>query len=228
MRKLFLMMTLLFSAVMAQATNYYVAPTGSDSNPGTIDAPFATFGKAYQTMAGGDVVYFRAGTYQIQESEIMISGSGTGEYSYVFDLNKSGTAAARTTFAGYPGERPVFDFSAVKPQSRISAFYLHGNYIHLKNFDIVGVQATMHGHYQSECISARYGSDCIVENIAMHDNMAIGYYATRGSNNLVKNCDAYNNYDDYSAFKTDEAYNNYTSSWNTMMSSISEQSQTYS
>ena len=29
----------------------------------------------------------------------------------------------------------------------------------------------------------------------MHDGMAIGFYLVRGSNNLVLNCDAYNNYD---------------------------------
>ena len=29
----------------------------------------------------------------------------------------------------------------------------------------------------------------------MHDGMAIGFYLVRGSNNLVLNCDAYNNFD---------------------------------
>lgn len=206
-----LLLALCSTALFAAPKVYYVAPNGNDGGSGSIDAPFKTFGKAYGTMAAGDTVYFRGGTYIIGETEIMTPGSGVGSYSYVFDINKTGTAEGRTVFAGYPGERPVFDFQNVKPQSRISAFYLHGSYLHLKNFEIIGVQATMHGHYQSECISARNGSNCIVENIAMHDNMAIGYYAIRGSNNLVKNCDAYNNYDDYSAFKTDEDYNNYKS-----------------
>ena len=206
-----LLALLSLTVAVAAPKTYYVATNGADSNDGTVSAPFKTFGKAYQSAAAGDTVYFRAGTYIIDESEIMTAGNGTGSYSYVFDLAKSGTASGRTVYAGYPGERPVFDFSNVKPQSRVSAFYLHGSYLHLKNFDIVGVQATMHGHYQSECISARNGSNCIVENIAMHDNMAIGYYAIRGSNNLVKNCDAYNNYDNYSAFKTDEDYQNYLS-----------------
>ena len=206
-----LLLALCSAALFAAPKVYYVAPDGNDSGSGSKEAPFKTFGKAYSTMAAGDTAYFRGGTYVIDEAEIMTPGSGTGSYSFVFDINKTGTADARTVFAGYPGERPIFDFQNVKPQSRISAFYLHGSYLHLKNFDIIGVQATMHGHYQCECISARNGSNCIVENISMHDNMAIGYYAIKGSNNLVKNCDAYNNYDDYSAFKTDEDYNNYKS-----------------
>ena len=148
----------------------------------------------------------------IDSAQVMTPSAttGTGVYTYVFDLAKSGNATAgRIVYAGYPGERPVFDFSQVLPQTRISGFYLHGSYLHLKNFEITGITATLHGHYQCECISARNGSFCIVENVAMHDNMAIGYYATRGQHNLVLNCDAYNNFDDYSAFKNDSLYNVY-------------------
>ena len=202
---------------------YYVATNGSDSNPGTITAPLATFGAAYDKAYAGDTVYFRGGTYHIAQSEIMAAGSGLGSFSYVFKLARSGNATAgRIVYAGYPGERPVFDFSAVLPQSRISGFYLYGSYIHLRNFDITGITATMHGHYQCECISARNGSYCIVENIAMHDNMAIGYYATSGHNNLVLNCDAYNNFDNYSAFKSDDYYNTFITTGNVPSGSTSE------
>jgi len=192
---------------------FFVAPTGSDTNAGTMAAPFATLNRAWTEVQAGDTIYMRGGTYPIAESQIMTPTSQAGDvgkYSYVFDLNKSGNASkGRIVIAGYPGERPILDFSAVRPQSRISAFYLHRDYLHLRNMEIVGVQATLHGHYQSECISARNGSYCIVENVAMHDNMAIGYYASTGHNNLVLNCDAYNNYDNYSAFRTDSAYQNY-------------------
>ena len=41
----------------------------------------------------------------------------------------------------------------------------------------------------------RGGSNCIIEQVNIHDGMGIGIYFTRGSNNLVLNCDAYNNYD---------------------------------
>ncbi|MCR4603968.1 MAG: right-handed parallel beta-helix repeat-containing protein [Prevotella sp.] len=181
----------------AQSKVIYVAPDGNDSSNGSISAPLGTLPAAYKKVVAGDTVYFRGGTYYITDSQVM----GYKEpYACVFLLEKAGTAKKRTCFMGYPGERPVFDFSALQldGQHRFAAFYLGADYLHLRNFDIVGVPVRVTGHTQSECISARQGSYCIVENIAMHDGMAIGYYQTAGSNNLVLNCDAYNNYDDYS------------------------------
>lgn len=185
----------------SQAACYYIAPTGSDSNPGTKSAPRATVVGGQQLLSAGDTLYMRGGTYVVQESEIMSrSDNGAGAFSYVYQLNKAGiNEAHRTCYFGYPGERPVFDFSHVLPNSRVSAFSLVADYLHLRNFDIVGVKVPVTGHAQSECISARKGSCCIVENIAMHDGMAIGYYQTSGHNNLVLNCDAYCNIDTVSA-----------------------------
>ena len=194
------LMTLLVCAMMMQtlqAKVIYVAPDGSNTAAGTIDAPLATLPAAYKKVVSGDTVYFRGGTYYVTDEQVMGYKS---PYAYVFALEKAGTATKRTCFMGYPGERPVFDFSALQldGQYRFAAFYLGANYLHLRNFDIVGVPVRITGHTQSECVSARKGSHCIVENLAMHDNMAIGYYQTTGSDNLILNCDAYNNYDDYS------------------------------
>ena len=44
----------------------FVAPDGSDSNPGTADQPFATIGKAAATARAGDKVQVRAGIYREQ------------------------------------------------------------------------------------------------------------------------------------------------------------------
>lgn len=40
----------------AAAAEYYVAPTGSDSAAGTMEAPFATLQKGHDTAAAGDTV----------------------------------------------------------------------------------------------------------------------------------------------------------------------------
>ncbi len=175
----------------------YMAPDGDDSASGAIDAPLATLPAAYARMEGGDTLYFRGGTYRVTDGQVMKYDKN---YAYVFALEKAGASDGKTCFMGYPGERPVFDFSALQldGKHRFAAFYLGADNLHLRNFDIVGVPVRVLGHTQSECVAARKGSDCIVENIAMHDGMAIGYYQTAGSNNLVLNCDAYNNYDDYS------------------------------
>lgn len=198
MKKLELTLICLVALVCsAQAKTIYVAVDGSDTAEGTIQAPMATLPAAYKKIAGGDTICFRGGTYTITDEQVM----GYAEpYACVFLLAKAGTAKKRTCIMGYPGERPVFDFSSLQldGKHRFAAFYLGANYLHLRNFDIVGVPVRVTGHTQSECVSARKGSYCIVEDIAMHDGMAIGYYQTAGSNNLVLNCDAYNNYDAYS------------------------------
>lgn len=197
---LIIAMAMVFASSM-QATCYYIAPSGNDSNPGTESAPRATLGGGQQLLSAGDTLYMRGGTYQVAMSEIMsLSDKGASAFSYVYQLNKTGiNETRRTCYFGYPGERPVFDFSNILPNSRVSAFSLVGDYLHLRNFEIVGVKVPVTGHAQSECISARKGSCCIVENIAMHDGMAIGYYQTSGHNNLVLNCDAYCNIDTVSA-----------------------------
>ena len=196
MRKVLLFLALMMLATM-QAKVVYVATDGSDSAAGTIDQPMATLPAAYKKISSGDTICFRGGTYLITDDQVMKKDN---TYAYVFALEKAGTVSKRTCVMGYPGERPVFDFSGMQLDGkyRISAFYLGANYLHLCNFDIIGVPVRIKGHTQSECVSARKGSYCIVENIAMHDGMAIGYYQTRGRNNLVINCDAYNNYDNYS------------------------------
>ena len=196
--------TTLFLAVMlsalvqaASSKTIFVAPSGNDQARGTLTDPLATLPGAYRMVAPGDTVYFRGGTYHVTDGQIM---KNMRFMAYVFALEKGGTEQGRTCFMGYPGERPVFDFSALQldGRTRFGAFYLGADYLHLRNFDIVGVPVRVKGHTQSECVSARKGSHCIVENIAMHDGMAIGYYQTTGSHNLVLNCDAYNNYDNYS------------------------------
>lgn len=85
-----------------QAT-YYVAENGSDTNPGTLAAPFRTLDKARQVvrtvngnMTGDIVVYFRGGQYPF-----------TGPVN--FDPADSGTNGYNVSYQAYPGEVPVFN-----------------------------------------------------------------------------------------------------------------------
>ena len=48
------------------AATYYVAPTGSDSNPGTEDLPFATVQQGIEAADDGDTVFIRNGTYDLE------------------------------------------------------------------------------------------------------------------------------------------------------------------
>lgn len=80
----------------AQATTYYVSPTGSDGNSGTsLSAPWQTVQHAFSSVAAGDTVEFRGGGYPA-------SCSPTPCYSQA--LEASGTSTSVIMFTNYPGE----------------------------------------------------------------------------------------------------------------------------
>src|SRR5438270_13876798 len=45
------------------AAEVYVAPAGSDDNPGTLEKPFATIQRAQAAVGPGHTVFVRGGTY---------------------------------------------------------------------------------------------------------------------------------------------------------------------
>ena len=194
-----LMLALAIPTWMA-AASYYISPTGNDSNDGKDDVfPFATLGAALKVVAPGDTVYILPGTYQVSEAEIMKEES-SGPYKIVFDLSKSGEPGKPICYIGVPDEKtgqcPVFDLSEVRPAYRVTAFLVSGQFMVLKNFEVVGVQVNRTDHTQSENFRITNGSYNTFENIACHDGMGIGFYLTRNSShNLFINCDGYNNYD---------------------------------
>ncbi|MGE5404984.1 MAG: right-handed parallel beta-helix repeat-containing protein [Candidatus Saccharibacteria bacterium] len=66
---------------------YYVAPYGSDQNPGTKDHPFKTIQKAADIVTAGSTILIRQGTY-----------------NEIVTLKTSGTQGKYITLRNYPGE----------------------------------------------------------------------------------------------------------------------------
>jgi Protein of unknown function (DUF1565) len=193
--KKILFLLLVVTTQQSFAAIYYVAVDGSNANTGTKSQPFATIQKAQTVVQPGDTVYLRGGTYNLSDTQIAKKERG---YACITYLDKSGTAGKYISYINYPGETPVFNYAAVKPEGlRVAAFYVTGSYIHLKGFEVVGVQVTIKTHTQSECFE-NHGSNNIYEQLSMHDGMAIGFYLLAGSNNLILNCDAYRNWDNFS------------------------------
>jgi hypothetical protein len=195
----FLMSFCLLFFFQSQAKNYYVATNGNDTTgTGTIDTPYRSIVKAQLSVVAGDTVFVRGGTYKMNET-LISNTSTTGPYATVHYLNKSGTSATkRICYWAYPGEQPIFDMSNVKPAGyRNTVFLTTGSWVHIKGLEIIGTQVTISTHTQSECFRNE-GSNNIFEQLKMHDGMAIGFYLTKGSNNLVINCDAYRNWDYFS------------------------------
>lgn len=194
-RSILSMLFVIVCFATAQGADYFVSPSGLDSNPGTEERPFYNISKAVAKATAGTTIYLREGIYKPAVDDIMKVKGESNVYDCVFFLSANGTSQKPITIAGCPGESVVIDLSDIKTENRIMGFDLRGNYWHLKNFDIVGIQVTQTGHTQSINVGLFGGSNCIIENVNMHDGMGIGVYATKGSNNLVLNCDAYNNYD---------------------------------
>jgi Right handed beta helix region len=182
----------LLPAAPVPAGFYYVAPDGNDTGSGSLASPFASVQRAQQAAAPGDTVYLRGGAYKMNEAQI---AQRRGIWAYVTFLDKSGTPEHRINYWAYRDERPVFDLSNVKPERRrVTAFYIAGSWIHIKGLAVTGVQVTITGHTQSICFDNE-GSNNVYELLTMHDGQAIGFWLGSGSNNLVLNCDAYQNQD---------------------------------
>jgi hypothetical protein len=172
------------------AADWYVAPDGVDTNSGSSNAPFASLMRAQATATADDTVFLRGGTYFLNNSHLTATNS---PWAIVNRINKSGIR-----YRAVPGERPVFDFTDVKPPGwRVTAFLVTASDCVFEGFDVVGVQVTIQAgeasNTQSECFRVAGGNRNRFERLVMRDGMGVGWYLTSGQSNLVLNCDAYNN-----------------------------------
>ncbi len=184
-----LAVTPVFSAI-------YVAPDGSDANPGTLEQPLESIQHAQTLASAGDTVYIRGGSYVVREDQI--SKIEQNLFACISFLDKSGSEGQTINYWAYPGETPVFDFSAVKPEGRrVVGIWVSGDYIHIKGLEMIGVQVTITSHTESYCIYS-WGDHNIFELISMHDNKGTALRHRTGGDNLFLNCDAYRNHDNVS------------------------------
>ncbi len=121
-------------ATVASAANYYVAPTGQDSNPGTQASPWQTIQKAADTLTPGDTVFVRTGAYS--KVSVNVSGSAGGGW---------------IKFVNYPGEKPVIDAAGAMPAANETALFLLANrsYVAIQGFELRNYKTT-----QTSLISA--------------------------------------------------------------------------
>ncbi len=172
--------------------DYYVAVDGNDSNPGTLEQPFATMQKAIQAAEPGELVYVRGGVYEIVQG----ANPGAG-----IAFSKSGTSDTnRIRYFAYPGEVPVFDFARLQIQpdpNYTSGVVVSGAWLHLKGFEIRNVPMNTRSNTG---LSVNGGAhDDIFELLDLHDNFGSGMFihTTTGGHQVI-NCDSHDNYDPYS------------------------------
>ncbi len=101
---LVLVSAILCLAPLLSAADYYVAPDGNDSHPGTAERPFATLARARDAIREQKQQGPLAGPVRVH-----VAG---GEYTLAEPLTlgpqDSGTADAPITYQTAPGRRPVF------------------------------------------------------------------------------------------------------------------------
>ena len=122
MKKLLYILLLVCS--QSFATKYYLSPTGSDSNTGTIGSPWFTITKAWTAVSAGDTIIIKGGTYRYTSRPEMV--------------NKSGTANARIVVMGEPGTTPVISRTTGDYGIQIGILIRKCDYVTVRDLDISG------------------------------------------------------------------------------------------
>lgn len=160
-----ILLIILLVPSLSQATTYYIATPGnggSDSNPGTIGSPWATFGKAGSTTTCGDTTYVRGGTYTHDEAARF--GPTTCSLSTPLIL------------INYPGERPIWHPTHYG-ESYINRFYISaasGFTVPITDVQISGIE--MWGLY--ECVKLQATLRFVFRNNYCHGSMTGGITGT--------------------------------------------------
>lgn len=165
----------MFLVASGTGAEYYVAPAdSSDSNDGSIDAPFATFSKAIQVASAGDTIYARGGTYNLGSK---------------LQITKTGTQLNPFRLFAYPGETPILDFAGQTDEDTARGVELtsSADWWHVKGLTIQN--AGDNGFNTS-------GDRGVFEQLVTRYNRDSGFqFGSSASYNLSLNCDSYGNYD---------------------------------
>ncbi|WBB89890.1 right-handed parallel beta-helix repeat-containing protein [Verrucosispora sp. WMMC514] len=96
----------------------YVAPTGTDSAPGTLANP-TTLTSAITRIPAGGTIFLRGGTYRHSQTITIAQGN-------------NGTSSARKNIFAYAGETPILNFSAQSEDPANRGLAVGGSYWHIR------------------------------------------------------------------------------------------------
>jgi fibronectin type 3 domain-containing protein len=164
------------------AGDIFVAPNGTDSNPGTMNAP-TTLTAAITRVQPGQTIQMRGGTYNFSATITIARGN-------------NGTASQQKNLFAFGSERPVLNFSAQTFDSANRGVQLNGFFWHFRGLEITG--AGDNGLFIG-------GNNNTIERCVTHHNRDSGLQLGRHSssapqsewpaNNLILNCDSFDNFD---------------------------------
>lgn len=202
MEKMFLLnliFLVIFSINVINASDYYVAINGNDSNPGTLSQPWRTIQHAVDSVLPGDTIYVRGGVYEGARIE------------------HSGTSTEYITLRSYPAEaviinspsssnvhNSIIEVETWSGDSRVSYWVIEG-------FEIMG--ATSYG------IDLRGTYYIIVRNNKVHYNNVTGIFTAFSYFTTIQNNESYDNGEhgiyisnssDYVVISNNVIYHNYS------------------
>lgn len=163
MKKFVCIILLSFVFLSVFAKTVYIAPStaspaGSNSNSGTISSPWLSLTYAWDRVSAGDTIYVRGGTYTY---------AMVGE-SYLD--NKNGTSSNYIYVLNYPGESPVFDFSAYLTTTYRRGIRIdNADYVYIRGIEVKNLRQAADG--QSTNTGLYITNDVnhvIVENMNIH------------------------------------------------------------
>jgi uncharacterized repeat protein (TIGR02059 family) len=196
-----ILLLFLFISVAVKATTYYVATTGRDTNPGTINSPFATWSKLGSVLMAGDIAYIRGGTYRTTYSAS--ANQHVGWYSL------DGTASNNIQILAYPGENPILNLDNIIPTSSYCfAFFMQNcSYVHVKGLRITGLPQASSGN----SITGMYivnSPNCVFEQCEVDHIGGYGISLGDGSDDILfKNCDVHHCADPYTLYENANGFN---------------------
>src|SRR5262247_534310 len=166
----------------ASSGDIFVAPNGTDSNPGTMSAP-TTLTAAITRVQPGQTIQMRGGTYNFSATITIARGN-------------NGTASQPKNLFAFGSERPVLNFSAQSFDSANRGIQLNGFFWRFRGLEVTG--AGDNGIFIG-------GNNNTIERCSTHHNRDSGLQLGRHSssapqsewpaNNLILNCDSFDNFD---------------------------------
>ncbi len=185
MKKMLVTLLALFSVYLGgYAQDLYVSPSGSASNSGSsISAP-TTLANALATVSAGGTIYMRGGTYNLTAT-VLIAESN------------SGTASATKKLFAYGSEVPVISFAGMAVATSNRGIILDGSYWHLRGLIIEsagdnGLLLSGDNNTIESCIFRRNADSGLQLSRYNTSYTSISQWP---SNNLILNCEAYDNKD---------------------------------
>jgi hypothetical protein len=168
--------------VQPSAGDIFVAPNGTDANPGTMNAP-TTLSAAITRIQAGQTIQMRGGTYNFSATVTIARGN-------------NGTASQPKNIFAFGGEHPVLNFSAQAFSSSNRGIQLNGFFWHIRGLEVMG--AGDNGIFIG-------GNNNTIELCEIHNNRDSGLQLGRFSsdaaesdwpaNNLILNCTSHDNFD---------------------------------